>query len=154
MPQLVKGGKYVFGWSQIGKDGRIKIPDEAFKEYELDRDDKVIIMSGSKTSGGFGLASKRLLENTQIGNSLNKYPNLIHFDIPEGEVIWIEKKLFCWVKMEKMGIVTFSKKLLQSFNLNYNQLLLVGRGSGLAVGFISKGLIYVEAKKHPELKIY
>jgi calcineurin-like phosphoesterase len=154
LSQLVKGGKYIFGWTQIGKDGRTKIPDEAFKEYKLFQDDKVIIMSGSKTSGGFGLTSKRLLENSQIGNNLNKYPNLNHFNIFEGEVILIKKKSYCWVKMEKSGIVNLSKKILQSFNLNYNQLLLVGRGSGLALAFISKGLIYKEAKKHPELNVY
>ena len=28
MPQLVKGGKHVFGWSKVGNNGVIKIPPE------------------------------------------------------------------------------------------------------------------------------
>lgn len=35
MPQLVKGGKYIFGWAVVQNDGRIKIPDEAFTEYDF-----------------------------------------------------------------------------------------------------------------------
>jgi hypothetical protein len=154
LPQLVKGGKYIFGWTQIGKDGKVKIPDEALNEYKLYHDEKVIIMSGSTPSGGFGLTSIRLLKDTPIGNSLKDYPKLITFQISEGEVVRIKKRLFCWLKMEKEGIFHFNKKILQSFNLKYKQLLLVGRGSGLAIGFIAKGLIYEEAKKHPELQIY
>jgi hypothetical protein len=33
MPQLVKGGKHTFGWSRVGKTGRIIIPPEALTEY-------------------------------------------------------------------------------------------------------------------------
>lgn len=35
MPQLVKGGKHVFGWSRVGDTGRIIIPPEAMEEYHL-----------------------------------------------------------------------------------------------------------------------
>jgi len=34
MPQLVKGGKYVFGWSIISEYGGILIPEEALHEYQ------------------------------------------------------------------------------------------------------------------------
>jgi hypothetical protein len=33
MPQLVKGGKYVFGWSIVRENNMVKIPAEAFREY-------------------------------------------------------------------------------------------------------------------------
>jgi hypothetical protein len=51
MPQLSKGGKYVFGWSKIQKDARIRLPDQAIQEYGLIPGDPIILMSGSKTSG-------------------------------------------------------------------------------------------------------
>jgi len=50
MPQLIKGGKNVFGWSKISNSSGIKIPIEVIKEYDLQPSNKVIIMSGSKTS--------------------------------------------------------------------------------------------------------
>ena len=33
MPQLERGGKYVFGWSQVSENGVIVIPGEAVGEY-------------------------------------------------------------------------------------------------------------------------
>ena len=33
MPQIIKGGKYLFGWSKVGVKGKIKIPLEAYEEY-------------------------------------------------------------------------------------------------------------------------
>ncbi len=35
MPQLNKGGKYVFGWSVIGAEGTIHFPTMALSEYNL-----------------------------------------------------------------------------------------------------------------------
>ncbi|MBA7631381.1 hypothetical protein ES703_38912 [subsurface metagenome] len=35
MPHLVKGGKYVFGWFKVGNEGKVKIPPEAYKEYNI-----------------------------------------------------------------------------------------------------------------------
>ena len=33
MPQLVKGGKWVFGWIVVGRLKKIRIPPEAYNEY-------------------------------------------------------------------------------------------------------------------------
>ena len=35
MPRLVKGGKHVYGWSEVGTAGNIAVPDEALEEYNL-----------------------------------------------------------------------------------------------------------------------
>ena len=81
MPQLVKGGKYVFGWSMVRINRDIVIPYKDYLEYGFVNDKKAILMSGSKKSGGFGLSSKRLLSNTPIGILLMKYPDLINYKI-------------------------------------------------------------------------
>jgi len=52
MPQLVKGGKYVFGWSKVNDEGKIVIPSKAFIEYHFKAGEKIILLSGSKTWGG------------------------------------------------------------------------------------------------------
>ena len=43
MPQLNKGGKFVFGLSVIRPDLTIHIPPQALLEYDATRDGKVII---------------------------------------------------------------------------------------------------------------
>ena len=35
MPQLAKGGKWVFGWVLVGPHGEVTIPPEAWDEYGL-----------------------------------------------------------------------------------------------------------------------
>lgn len=78
MPQLVKGGKDIFGWSKVGENGKIIIPEEAYLEYKFNEDKKCILMSGSKRSGGFGLSSNRLIRNSPIGKMLERFPELIN----------------------------------------------------------------------------
>jgi hypothetical protein len=151
MPQLVKGGKYVFGWSKVRINRDIIIPDEAYLEYGFNNDEKGILMSGSKISGGFGLSSKRLLADSPIGNMLTKYPDLLNYKINEGEIKKINNRVFSWVNIKKERYFNLSELLLDAFNIKINEKLLVARGSGLALGFITSGPIYEEAKKHSEI---
>jgi hypothetical protein len=53
MPQLTKGGKWVFGWCVVGLDGEIQIPPEAYIEYGFQPDETVVITLGSRHSGGY-----------------------------------------------------------------------------------------------------
>ena len=154
MPQLVKGGKYIFGWSTMRKDGKIKIPDEAFAEYDFERDNKVILIPGSKRSGGFGVSSLRLLKDTAIGNGLKNSPELMNFQISEGDFIHLKNRSFCWVSLLDNGYVKIPDNVLTTYNVEKGKNLLVGRGSGLVAGFIAKGPIYEEALKHQEIQIY
>ncbi|MFX1493567.1 MAG: hypothetical protein ACFFBZ_04730 [Promethearchaeota archaeon] len=154
MPQLVKGGKYIFGWSKVGENGKLIIPEEAYLEYKLNEDDKGILISGSKRSGGFGLSSSRLLKNSPIGKMLEGFPELLNHQLEEGKLFKIKEKNYCWITIYKSGIIEIPQKTLRAFNIKLNDNLLVGRGSGLALGFIAKGPIYEEAKKHPEIPYF
>jgi len=37
MPQISKGGKYIFGWVQIREHGEITFPPQAIEEYKLQK---------------------------------------------------------------------------------------------------------------------
>jgi len=60
MPQLNKGGKFVFGLSEIGHKYTIQIPDPAVHMYGIAKEDKIIIFTGSKITGGFCVTNKTL----------------------------------------------------------------------------------------------
>ena len=154
MPQLVKGGKYIFGWSKVGNQGKIKIPPEAFQEYNLSLDKSVILFSGSKTSGGFGLSSMRILRNSIMNETMEKNPSLTNYKISEGEIVEFKGKKYCWLKTQEDKSIILPERTLNAFRINKNDILLSGRGSHLAIGFIAKGPILEEAKKHPEIKIF
>ena len=69
MPQLNKGGKFVFGLSVINPDLTIRIPPQALLEYDALRDGKVIIFTGSKITGGFCVTTYPLLSNSRLSRS-------------------------------------------------------------------------------------
>lgn len=65
MPQLNKGGKFVFGLSMIGNHNEIQIPEQAIIEYSITKDNKIIIFTGVKATG--------LCVYTQAGRSRQLY---------------------------------------------------------------------------------
>lgn len=153
MPQLVKGGKHVFGWSLVGYTGQIIIPPEALQEYGLGESEKLILISGSHTSGGFGLASRSSLQKSPLGALIDLHPELGKFRMPEGESIQHEGKTYSWVKLHKGGI-TVESVTLHKYGIKVGDKLLVIRGSGLATGFAVRGPIIEEARRHHGLELY
>ena len=153
MPQLVKGGKYTFGWSRVGDTGRIVIPAEAVEEYRLKESEKLILVPGSKTSGGFGLASQESLKSSPLGSVVSTNPDIGEFRLPEGEIIEDKGRRYGWVELRNGGI-TLPPGTLEKYGIRIGDRLLVIRGSGLAIGFAVRGPIVEEAKKHPELAVF
>jgi hypothetical protein len=154
MPQLVKGGKYVFGWSRISEKGGIVIPAEAVKEYGLVPHTKVILLSGSKTSGGFIIARKPMLEQSSLGDILTANPDLNNFRIDEGKPIEFKKRMYCWVKIQENNMIILGRQALEAYGIKSGDNLLSGRGSYVGLAMIAKGPIIEHAKTHPELQTY
>jgi hypothetical protein len=153
MPQLVKGGKHAFGWSRVGKGGRVRIPPEALQEYGFRELEKLIVIPGSRTSGGFGLGSRKSLRGSPIGAVLEAHPESGKCRVPEGELIACKGREYCWVALRNGGVV-LPQGLLQRYGITSESRLLVVRGSGLAVGFAVRGPIVEEAEKHSELAVF
>lgn len=87
MPQLSKGGKFVFGLSVVNEDLTIHIPPQALSEYDAARDGKVIIFTGSKITGGFCVTTYSLLSNSKLRHILEECPALRDCQLSEGEFI-------------------------------------------------------------------
>jgi bifunctional DNA-binding transcriptional regulator/antitoxin component of YhaV-PrlF toxin-antitoxin module len=154
MPQLVKGGKHAYGWSKVGAKGKIVIPDEAKEEYNLAACDKVILLPGSKRSGGFGLTTNELLKSSRLHVLLDSCPALAEFQEPEGRAVKINGKTCCWVKLNQDGSILVPLETLKIYGINLGDLLLSVRGSNVAVGFSVRGPIIREAKKHSDIELF
>ena len=153
MPRLVKGGKYAFGWSNVSSTGRIKIPPEAIMEYNLKTGDKLIVISGSKTSGGFSIVKIDKLKSSSLSIILdNNKTNILK--IPKGEPLKKNLRVLCWTILDKDGVFFLPVNTLKLFGVSPCSRLLAIRGSGLGLGFAFKGPIINEAEKHEELEIF
>lgn len=154
MPQLSKGGKYVFGWSKISENGDVIIPAEAIEEYHLAPREKIILISGSKASGGFVVSPKPLLEQSKIANVLTENPALAEFQLEEGKTIKFKGRLYCWVGFGDNGSLTLPAHTRQAFALKPGDFLLSIRGSDIAFVMGVKGPIIELAKTHPEIVVF
>lgn len=131
MPQLVKGGKWVFGWAVVGPDGSLPIPPEAWDEYGFQAGEEAILIAGSRTSGGFGVSTFRLLNESPLG------PHLENRALGRGEIGQDQRVM-----------------LPAEANVQEGDRLLVARGSGLALGFLVRGPIYAEALRHTNIDLF
>ncbi len=155
MPQLVKGGKYVFGWTCINKYYRVRIPDETYEEYKFVKNDKLILISGSKTSGGFSLNRLDSIINSKFGEKIIQAigydRELDRFNIDKLEMIKLSERLISWTNIYEDKYLQLSESFLERFGINLYDRLLVVRGSGVGPGFIKKGIIYKEALNHDNI---
>ena len=153
MPQLVKGGKITFGWSSVSEKGDIAIPPDACAEYGFVEEETAMVMSGSRKSGGFALSRLETFMNSSISGVLEEHGELAGHLIPEGETVQIGPCFYCWVNIKDSR---FSLPLgtLKKYGIEKGSTLLTVQGSDVGLGFIVKGPIIEEAKKHHELETF
>jgi hypothetical protein len=129
MPQLVKGGKWVFGWTIVSSAGELRIPPDAYAEYGFQSGEPIVFLPGSRRSGGCGVARREKLAGSRI--------SLAQRILGEGMVGENERVAFPSVTGFQTG-----------------ERLLVVRGSGWALGFVQRGPIYEEALRHAEIEVF
>ena len=95
MPQMNKGGKFIFGKSLIREDGTIQLPAQAIDEYAITADGKVYLFTGSKSTGGFCVTRKGLLAPSKLGHILTDTPQLQNYTTRQGEFISYKGECVC-----------------------------------------------------------
>lgn len=146
MPQISKRGKFIFGWSIISDSQQIIIPKQAYDEYLLKNCDKVILISGSKRTGGFCVSNRMMIEKSGINGLFEAFPLLYEYKTKEGEFVKYKGRLYCWLK-QKDGILSLSNETLSVLNLKTSDKLLSIRGSDIAFVMGAKGLLIDRAIK-------
>jgi hypothetical protein len=127
MPQLAKGGKWVFGWTIVSPTGEISIPPEAYIEYGFQPGETVVFLPGSRRSRGFGIGKQEKLAGSVL-----------------------QTRLVGQAMIDPNGKVAIPVAI----GVQPGERLLVVRGSGLALGFLQCGPIYEEAQKHREIETF
>ena len=148
MPQIAKGGKFIFGWSTVSSTGCVKIPEMTFSEYNLSTDQNVILISGSKKSGGFCVSNYILMKQSIMNGLFLEYPEIKSYSIKEGECIKFKRRLYCWVKIESEGVIQLTNYTMESFNIKPGNRLLSIRGSNIAFVLAVKGPLVEAANNY------
>lgn len=125
MPQLAKGGKWVFGWAIVNDEKTILIPPTAYAEYQFEANEPVVFLRGSRRSGGFGLGKKNKIAGSILHSRIAE----------EGSIQEARQFTLPYFIAAAAG-----------------EKFLVVRGSNYALGFLQKGPIVEEALRHSDVE--
>jgi hypothetical protein len=153
MPKLVSGGKHTYGWTMVGEKGEIVLPPDALQAYRFREGQRLSVVPGSVTSGGFGLGSMDTIHGSPLEEMLRDPLDPGECLPSSGEEAQIETKRFCWVELHH-GVVQIPPAVLVNYGGKIGDRLLVIRGSRRALGFAVRGLVVEEAQKHGDLKVF
>lgn len=145
MPQMNKGGKFIFGKSIIQENGTIQLPTQAVEEYGITTDGKVYLFTGSKITGGFCVTRKGLLEPSKIGHILTETPELLNYSVDAGRFIKYKGRSYCWIDISERGIIVLTKDMMNFLDINPGMKLLSIRSSDIAFTMGAKGPLLEKA---------
>ena len=155
MPQMNKGGKFIFGKSLIRDDLTIHLPTQALTEYNAAAEGKVYLFTGSKVTGGYCVTRKGLLEPSKLGHILTDNPVLQNYQITEGEFIKYKGRSYCWVNISENGVIPLSRQILDFLNLEIGMELLSIRSSDIAFTMGATGPLLERADNYEgEIPLY
>lgn len=97
MPQMNKGGKFIFGKSIIKDSGDLHFPEQAISEYDITVEGRIYLFTGSKSMGGFCVTRKGLLEPSKLGHILREIPALRDYTSVSGEFIKFKGRSYTWI---------------------------------------------------------
>ena len=148
MPQMNKGGKFIFGKSLIRLDGVIQIPPQAVEEYHIADEEKVYLFSGSKITGGFCVTRKGLLYPSKLGHILDDVPQLLNYDPESGDFIKYKGRTYCWTSISEKGQIILSHDMMKALKLTPGMQLLSIRSSDIAFTMGAKGPLLEKAENY------
>lgn len=155
MPQMNKGGKFIFGRSLIRENGAVKLPSQAMREYDIAAEDKVYLFTGSKITGGFCVTRRGLLEPSKLGHILRDTPQLLNYTASPGEFIPYKGRSYCWLPVSPFGEIKLPEESLRFLSLSPGMLLLSIRSSDIAFTMGAKGPLLKRAEQYDgEIPVY
>ncbi len=155
MPQMTKGGKFIFGKSRIRDDLTVRIPPQAVAEYDAASEGRIYLFTGSKSTGGFCVTRRGLLEPSKLGHILTENPALRDCRIPAGEFVRYKGRAYCWVPVSREGILQLIPGMLDFLDLLPGATLLCIRSSDIAFTMGARGPLVERSRAYPgEIETY
>ncbi len=146
MPQMTKGGKFIFGRSRVGADGVIQLPQQAVEEYQIAAEGKVYLFTGSKVTGGFCVTRKGLLMPSKLGHILLETPQLLSYAAAPGHFIPYKGRAYGWTSVSASGQITLTRDMMSFLKIWPGMRLLAIRSSDIAFTMGAKGPLVEKAE--------
>lgn len=146
MPQMNKGGKFIFGESVIRPNGQVQLPPQAVDEYHIASEGTVYLFTGSKVTGGFCVTRQGLFLPSKLGHILTDTPRLLRYEVPSGTFLPYKGRAYCWTEISKTGEIRLTEEMMAFLHLKPEMRLLSIRSSDIAFTMGAKGPLLEKAK--------
>lgn len=150
MPQMNKGGKFIFGKSLIRDDGTLRFPKQAIEEYNITAEGKIYLFTGSKSTGGFCVTRKGLLAPSKLGHILTEMPELNDYTAQQGAFIKYKGRSYAWLDISGDGQIILTGEMMDFLKLKSGMKLLSIRSSDIAFTMGAYGRLVEESIKHED----
>ena len=130
--EVILCGKFIFGKSLIQKNGMLHFPEQAIQEYDITVEGRVYLFTGSKSTGGFCVTRKGLLEPSQLGHILADNPTLRDYTAKQGEFIKYKGRSYSWVDITNDGRIVLTNEMMSILKIEPGMKLLSIRSSDIA----------------------
>ena len=155
MPQMNKGGKFIFGIALMREDRTIRFPDQAVREYGAASEGQVYLFTGSKSTGGFCVTRRGLLEPSRLGHLLSRQPALRDYQTEPGAFIPYKGRAYCWLPVSGEGVIALPEAALAFLKLRRGMELLSIRSSDIAFTLGARGPLLERAAAYSgEIRVY
>lgn len=151
--QLSKGGKHIYGWVQVGPDGRIPIPQDVVKDYDL-LENRLLLISGSRASGGFSVSSQSRLEGLVARKPERQISDVAVLDNDRELPSAWKGRVLAWVGRDDDGAFHLPTRVMTSLGMGEGHRLLCIRGSNLTCMFAQKGPLVKKALARPGIPTF
>ena len=146
MPQMNKGGKFIFGISVVRSDGSVQLPAQAVEEYRIADEGRVYLFTGSKSTGGFCVTRKGLLLSSKLGHILTETPELLYYEASMGTFLPYKGRFYCWTDISESGEIRLTEGMTAFLHLKPHMRLLSIRSSDIAFTMGATGPLWEKAK--------
>ena len=155
MPQMNKGGKFIFGKSMIRANGELRFPAQAICEYDITAEGKIYLFTGSKSTGGFCVTRRGLLKSSKLGHILSEMPELRDYTSNPGSFIRYKGRSYAWTEISGDGRIVLTDAMMAFLNLEAGMKLVSIRSSDIAFTMGAYGRLVEESLKHgDEIIVY
>ena len=148
MPQMNKGGKFIFGRSLVREDGSVRLPNQAVGEYGLTAGGRVYLFTGSKITGGFCVTRRELLEPSKLSHILQDLPELRQYTAEPGTFLPYKGRSYCWMELSPAMELRLPPPALEFLSLTPGMRLLAIRSSDIAFTLGAKGPLLERAAQY------
>ena len=124
-------------------------------EYNAAAEGRVYLFTGSKSTGGFCVTRRGLLEPSKLGHILRDNPALLSYEAPEGDFIAYKGRSYCWMSITADGTIRLSPQMLDFLQLEAGMELLSIRSSDIAFTMGAKGPLLEKEKNYDgEIEVF